>query len=154
MRIFGLSAPCAPAAGYRRVAKAGPLAQVGLAQNNGAGVTQALDDEGIVSGGLPDQCQRTCAGLHGIGRLDIVFEQNRDAVQRAPHLAKAAFLIPLSGNCQCIGVQFNNLINGGAVFIQAFNTIQQVVHHRYRCKPLQCVFVIQLANTCVLYTLK
>ena len=49
--------------------------------------------------------------MHAIGGLDIVLDQNRDAMQRAPDLATLALGIERVGNGQRIGVEFDDRID-------------------------------------------
>ena len=63
------------------------------------------------------QRQRTGGGLHPVVRIDVVLDQNRNAVQCAARLPRFAFLIERIGNFQCIGVQLDHRIEIGTVFV-------------------------------------
>ena len=61
-------------------------------------------DEGILRGTPIGERERSGGGGDGIARVDIVLEQNRDAVQRTAHVAVLAFLIELAGDGGGIGI--------------------------------------------------
>ena len=69
-----------------------PLAQIGLAQNDGSGFSQLLRHERIFRWTRSQQCQRTRSRLHLVSGINVVFDQDRNAMQRAASL----FFLPLS----------------------------------------------------------
>ena len=96
--VAGLAAPAAPAAGRVEAAEVGPLAEVGLAEDDGAGGAQARGDGGVLVRRVADQRQRAGGGRHAVGGVDVVLEQDRDAVQRPAHVAVAALAVELPGD--------------------------------------------------------
>ena len=88
-RVLGLAAARAPAGGRSRRAEVGPLAQVGLAQDDGAGVAQARHEERVRARPVVRQRQRAGRVDHA-GDVDVVLDEDRQAVQRAANLARLA----------------------------------------------------------------
>jgi len=110
--IAGLAAAPAPSAYGTRRAEIGPFAEVGFAENDGAGGAQALHDGGVARCGSIDQRQRTGGGVQLVGGIDIVLDQYRDAVQRTapgPAIELGRYVegigIDLDDRAQC-GIDF------------------------------------------------
>src|SRR5262249_36765722 len=72
----------APAAGGARGADVGPLAEVGFAEQDGARGAQARGDVGVAGRGRAVERERARGGLRAIAGVDVVLEEDRDAVQR------------------------------------------------------------------------
>src|SRR5204862_5512380 len=98
VRVAGLAAATAPAA--RRVGRAevGPLAQVRLADDTSAGLSQTLRDEGVLRGPRADERERAGRGLHAVGRADVVLDEDGDAVQRPAHAPLFALAVERVGD--------------------------------------------------------
>ena len=80
----------AEAAGHAGVHVVGPLGEVGLAQDDGAGVAQLLHEEGVPVGLPILQGIGAGRGVHLVAGGDVVLEQHGDAMQGAAHLAAAS----------------------------------------------------------------
>ena len=63
------------------------------------------------------QSQRAGRCLHLIGRVDIVFEDEGNAVQGATRSLLRTFCIEFICNCQRIRVDFDDRVDGGALFV-------------------------------------
>ena len=61
--------------------KVGPLAQVGLAKDDGPGRSQSFDNEGIAEGGRALQRERSCGRRHAIRGRDVVLDEHRYAME-------------------------------------------------------------------------
>ena len=96
VRILRLSAARAPARRRSRRSEVGPLAQVGLAEDDGACRAHPRDGERIAL--RPVVCQRQRArGVHHAGGVDVVLDEHRDAVQRPAQLAGRALVVERVG---------------------------------------------------------
>ena len=81
IRVAGQTAVRAPAGGGVVVADVGPLAEVGLAEHDQAGVTESAYQRCVLLGRRVGERQR--AGRRGqTGGVDVVLDQHRPAVQR------------------------------------------------------------------------
>ncbi len=104
--IAGLAAARAPAGDGVVAAEVGPLAEVGLAQHHCARFAQAADQVGIARAEAL-QGQRAGTGGHRCG-VDVVLQQDRDAMQGAAQAAGTALLVALCGFLEGIGVEFDH----------------------------------------------
>lgn len=82
----------------------GPLAQRGLAEEDGAGLAQPLDDKGIARHDASQEGPAARRRLEVVLGGDIVLDCERDAVQGAAHAAGGSLGVHLRGNCQSVGV--------------------------------------------------
>ena len=87
-----------------RGTKVGPLAEVGFAQDDGARGAQARRYEGVLWRVPIGESQRTGGGAGLVAGVDVVLEQDRDAVQRSAHMPVLALLIERPRNRGGIGV--------------------------------------------------
>jgi hypothetical protein len=130
--VSGLPAAAAPAAAAAAAAEVGPLAQIGLAENHRAGFAQTCGDAGVLRGGLADQGDRAGRGLHRVAGVDVVLQQDWNAVQRAAHLAGSAFGIERFGDRQRIGVEFDHRIDARPGTVDALDARQIGAHQILR----------------------
>ena len=65
------------------------LVEVGLAEDDGAAALHAGGDARIEARPMIDQRQRAAGGRQ-LGRVDVVLEDDRDAVERAAHACRRA----------------------------------------------------------------
>ena len=137
MGVRGLPAPPAPAGVQCAVAIAGPFAEVRLAQDDRAGIAQPAGDEGIAGRGLSHHGQRSRRGLHPVAGVDVVLEEQRDAVQRTARLAARALRIELLGDGQRIGIELDDGVEGGPALVEHVDALQQVGHHVPRSGALR-----------------
>ena len=79
--IFREAAAAAPSAGGVAGANVGPLAEIGFAEDDGAGCAQFLRDERIFRRLRADQSQRAGGGHHLIRGIDVVFDEHGNTVQ-------------------------------------------------------------------------
>ncbi len=100
-----MAAASAPAAGGVRGTEVGPLAEIGFAEDDGAGRAQARGDEGVLGGAPIGEGERAGGGAGVVAGFDVVLEQDRDAVQRAAHMPVLAFLIERPCNRGGIGIE-------------------------------------------------
>ncbi len=107
--IAGLAAAGAPSGSGMGGTEVRPFAQVGLAQDDRAGLAQALDQEGVAGGPEILQRQRTGRVDHR-GGVDVVLEQDRDAVQRAAHRVVLALEIAQGRFLHGVGVDFDDRV--------------------------------------------
>ena len=81
-----------------------PLAEIGFAENDGARLAQSLNDESISYRARPEQRQRSRRCLHAVGGVDVVFNQNWNAMQRAARAFVLTFSIGRLGHGEGIWV--------------------------------------------------
>src|SRR4029453_6638559 len=88
--ILSLAAARAPAGRRSRRAEVGPLAEIGLAEDHGAGIAQAFDHERVRCRMIIRKRERA-GGIHHAGDIDGVLEKDGNAVHRASYLPRLAF---------------------------------------------------------------
>src|SRR2546423_13392801 len=103
-----LPAAAAPAAGRMARTKVGPLAQVGLSQNHGAGFPQSLDDKRVARRDGPGKSERAGGGHHSVSSVDVVLDKYRNAVQRAAHALLTTFFVERVGDRERIRVDLDH----------------------------------------------
>src|SRR4051794_14908529 len=97
----------------------------------------------------PLKGQRTGRGAHTIGSVDVVFQQNRDAMQRATDLALLALAIERIGERFRFRIEFDNGAEPRAVAVEVMNASRVEFQEAPRCpttrsKPLADVADPQL----------
>ena len=107
--VLRLPAARAPAGRRPRRAEVRPLAEVRLAEDDGAGLAQARDDEGVLPRLVRRQRQRA-GRVHQAGDVDVVLQQDRDAVQRTAHLAGLALGVERVGVLQRRRVELDHRV--------------------------------------------
>jgi len=122
--VVALSPAARPTAGGEKRTEVGPLAQGGLAQDDGARRSQPGGHRRILCRRGADQRQRTGRRLHPVVRIDVVFEEDRHTVQRAPHLTRLALGVQLLGNGQRVGVHLEHGIDHRPALIKGLNSSQ------------------------------
>ena len=64
------------------------------------------------------------AGLHFVAGINVVFEQHRDAVQRAQNSAVPPQHVGILCHHQRVGINFNNSIDARAVLVESDDASQ------------------------------
>src|SRR5262249_3182236 len=108
-----------------------PLAQVGLAENDSASLTQLRRDERIALRlGSAYQRQRPRSRHHLIGSVDVVLDQQRDPMKGSTHAL--LFALPVEGfrDLDGIRVKFDYAIDGRPAFINGFDAAQILFSNR------------------------
>jgi hypothetical protein len=82
MRVAREASHRAPAADRLGGAHVRPLAQVGLAEDERAGLAQASHDGGVAARDVVLEGERARGGRDRLGRLDVVFDENGNPVER------------------------------------------------------------------------
>ena len=100
-----------------RGAEIGPLAEIGFAEDEGAGLTEAARDAGIVRGGEACKRERAGGGHHAIGGANIVLDEDRDAVERAARAFGFPLGVELIGDAEHLGIELDHAVQRGAGFI-------------------------------------
>jgi hypothetical protein len=98
-----------------------PLAEIGLAQEHGPGLAQLLRHKRISCWLRSQKCQRSGGGLHAVGGIDIVFDQNRNSVQRTADVSFFSFLVEGIGDGQSVGIDFDDAVERGTLFVDLFD---------------------------------
>ncbi len=120
--VAGLAAARAPAGDGVVAAEVGPLAEVGLAQHHGAGVAQPAHKVGVVRAEAL-QGQRAGTGGHRCG-VDVVLQQQRDAMQRTTQASFAALAVACGGFLQGIGVELDHRAQAWPGAVQRGDALQ------------------------------
>ena len=105
MWVPGLAAAAAPPAGRAARAEVGPLAEVGLAQDDGAGLSEPGHQRRIGGRRSARHGQRARGGEHAVAGVDVVLEQHGNAVEWPPF---ARLGVKLVGDRQRVGVQLDH----------------------------------------------
>ena len=139
--VLDLTAAAAPAAGGMRGSEVRPLAQVRLSENDDAGGAETLHQEGIRESWLSFERQRTGGGLHAIGRIDVVLDEHRNPVQRAPGTFRAPLGIECVGDRSCVGIDLDDRSQLGSAPVDLLDPFQIQVRQlpggvTARCHPL------------------
>ena len=116
--VVALPAAARPAAGGREAAKVGPLAQGGLAENDGAGGAQLGGHRGVTGRRRSYQAQRTGSRLHAVPGIDVVFEHDGDAVQWTAHTSGSALRVQLQRDGLSIRIDFDDRVYFGSLLIE------------------------------------
>ncbi len=127
--VARLAADAAPAARGIAGAEVGPLAQVGLGQDNRARPSRSLPATQLSLARIGIAQRRGAGrGRHRIDGVDIVLEDDRDAVQRAAHLAGLELGVQLGGDLQSVGVDAQDGVELGATAVEGLDPIQVALH--------------------------
>ena len=103
-----LAAAPAPAAGGMTRAEVGPLAQVGLAEDDRAGRAQSRHHERVLRRHRSLERQRPGGGHHAIAGVDVVLDDDRDTVQRTARTARPSFVVQRVGDGQRVRVDLDD----------------------------------------------
>ncbi len=101
-----------------------PLAEIGLAENHGAGRAQLLSDKRIAGGDGAGKGKRSGGGHHAIGSIDVVFDEYGNAVQRAARAFLMALLVESIGDRQRVGIQLDNGVDGRTALVDFVDPLQ------------------------------
>jgi hypothetical protein len=89
-------------------AEVGPLGEVGLAEQDRAGLAQPRGDEGVPGGDRPFEGERAGGGGHPVGGADVVLDQDRDAVERSAGALAAPLGVERVGDGERLRVDFDH----------------------------------------------
>src|SRR4030095_8961706 len=110
VRIAALTTDAAKTARALIAPEVGPLAQVRLADDDRARIAQPLRDRRILARWLAHQCQRARSGLLAIAGVDVVFQQNRNAVQRTALPLMPTLFVELPRDAARVGIELDDRI--------------------------------------------
>jgi hypothetical protein len=89
-----------------------------------AGGAEAADDERVPGGFRAEQGERAGGGLHPVGRIDVVLDEDRDPVERAPRAFFFAFAVELAGDAQGVGVRLDDRVQSGSAAVDLVDPLQ------------------------------
>ncbi|KYK56355.1 hypothetical protein DCS_03355 [Drechmeria coniospora] len=123
----GLAAGGRPAVGRVEAAHVGPLRHVGLAEDDGAGAAQLGDDGAVARHRRADERVRAGRRVHGVGRGDVVLDEDGHAVEggaagRAGAVAVAPVLVEAARDVDGVGVDLDD----GAQLVVDLSDARQV----------------------------
>jgi hypothetical protein len=106
--VSGLAAAAAPTAAGMTRTKIGPLAQVGFADDDRPRVAQLFGHGRVLQRHRSGQRQRSRRSHHSIVRIDIVFDKDRNPMQRSAHTPGLSLVVKASGNGGSIRICFEH----------------------------------------------
>ncbi len=106
--IPGEAAASAPAAGGAGGTEVGPLAEVGLPQQDRPRFPELARHDGVPFRNGSLKRQRPGGGRHSIGRIDVVLDQDGDAVKRSPDAGLPPCPIQGIGDGEGLGIDFDD----------------------------------------------
>ncbi len=124
IRVAREATACAPAAHRLGRAHIGPLAQVGLADDDGAGGAQLRSHVGVAFGPHAGQRQRTGGRAHAVAGGDIVFQQDGDAVQRTAHAPGGTLAVHLQRQLERFGIDLDDGVDARAGLVDVADARQ------------------------------
>jgi hypothetical protein len=101
--VAGEAAAAAPAGGGAWGAEVGPLAEVGLAEDDDAGLAQVGDEGGVDERAVIGEGEGAGGGDEAAD-VDVVLDHDRDAVEGAADVACGAFAVEAGGVGEGVGV--------------------------------------------------
>ena len=130
--VAALAAARAPAAARPRGADVRPLAQVGLAQRDRARGAQPLHDEGVAGRARALEGERAGGGRGAVAGVDVVLDQDREAVQRAAGALRPALGVERVGDGQRVGVGLDDAAQLRPAAIEGVDAVEVGLGQRAR----------------------
>ena len=103
------------------IAKVRPLGKIGLAEEHDTCITQPRNDERVLSCRLASERERTGGCLHAVGGRDIVFNKDRDAVERTAKLARFPLGVEAIGIAPGLRIELDDAVQRRALMIEGFD---------------------------------
>ena len=122
--VLRLAAATAPAAGGAGGTEIGPLAQIGLAQDDRPCLAKLPGDKGVAPRDGTGQGQGTGCGGHAVGSVDVVLDENRNAVQRTAGTFPRTLDVERVSYLQSVRVEFDDGVEAGALFVELLYTVE------------------------------
>jgi hypothetical protein len=97
-------------------AKIGPLAEIGLAEDDRAGCAEARDEFGVLGRGSR-KGERTGRCHHFVAGFDVVLDEDRDAMEGSARAFVFALTIEVSGDGGGVTIQFDDGVEVRALSI-------------------------------------
>ena len=130
VRVEGLAAERAGA--HRRLAE--PVVGVDLGQHHRAGIVQPADRRRVAHrAGLRQR--REPSGSRHAGDIDRVLDHHRNAVQRPPRPATAAFPVQLARPLQSLGIEVDHRIDARPAPVVRLDPVEAALHQPLRREP-------------------
>ena len=136
LRIARLAAASAPAARGMAGPEVGPLAQIGLAENHRSRLAQSLGDEGIARRDGAGESERAGGGHHAIGGIDVVLDENGNAVQRAARPFVAPLFVERIGDRQRVGIELDDGVDGRPALVDFVDALEILLRQGARASYL------------------
>ncbi len=100
------------------------MAEIGLAEDDGALSAQPRDERGVAVRNIVLQGEGASRGGHVVRCFDIVLDQDRQAVERAERLAGVPLCVQRAGGLQRIRVQGEDRLQRGAGAVDQLDPVQ------------------------------
>src|SRR5208283_6163623 len=124
IRVASKAAAPAPSAGGMTAPDVGPLTEISFAQDHGAGIAQLRRGESVVGSARSQQRQRTRRRIHAVPGVDIVLDEDRDAVKWPARPLRLALLVKRVGDLESLRVELDNGVDHRAGFVDLLNACQ------------------------------
>ena len=144
--VAGLAAHAAPAARGKIGAEVGPFAHVGLGQDDRPGRPQLFGHPAVFFHERISQHGGAGRGRHRVKGIDVVLEDDRDAVQRAPGLAGLHLGVQFGRDLQGVGVDAKDRIEPGPAAVDGLDALQVALHDIAYGEPPFHVALLQLPD--------
>ena len=121
MRVANLAAKRGPSAHRVIRAEIRPLAEIGLPENDCALRAQTCDERTVASSDIVFQCQSARRRRDRIEAFNIVFEQDRNAIQRPERFAGSAPRITRFSIGERVRIERQNRLQFGTAAIHSLD---------------------------------
>ena len=130
--VPALPAPGAPAARRMGRADVGPLAHVGLREQDRAGRAEPFGEVGVPRRNGAFERQRAGRGGHPVGGVDVVLEQHRDAVERPARSLGGPLLVERLGQRERLRVGLDDRLERDVLPVHGRDPLEIQLDHALR----------------------
>ena len=101
----------------------GPFGHVGLGEDEGAGLLDAFDLEGVFIGDVAGQGERAVGGLDAL-RFEVIFDDHRHAVEGSGEAGLGKTAVQFVGLLFDVGINQDEGVDGRAVLVISGNALE------------------------------
>jgi hypothetical protein len=101
-----------------------PLAEIGLAEDHGAGVAQPRDEKRVDRRDRSLERERPRGRLHAVVRRNVVLDQDGDAVERAARALRLSLEVEGVGGGQRVGIDLNDTVQAGPAAVDCVDACE------------------------------
>jgi len=130
-----LPAAARPPAHRLEGAEVRPLGQVRLAEDHRSAGAQVGRDGGVAPGRRPNEREGAGGRLHLVARVDVVLEEDRDAVQGTEDDAAPALRVGVEGHGDGIRVDLDHRVHSRSTLVEVEDALDVVSGELLRGKP-------------------
>src|SRR5262249_62436877 len=122
--VWGEPAPPRPPARRKERAEVPPSRQVVLAEDAGAPRAKPGRDRRSRHRRRPRQREGSRGGLHRVAGVDVVLEEDGDAVERAAHDPLPALGVGLMGEVEGVGIELEDAVEAGTLLVELLDPLE------------------------------